>query len=377
MPAGKRIRSTDGFSDLHARAMLIPLLLALCTPLPAAQPGEVVEEVCLTCHNPIAVMLQKKFTHRALEGGCLACHLDCREITPTSNRHKVPAHYLKTEEPGLCLGCHTPEEEDLAVVHRDQLFAEAKCSSCHEPHGSNSEKRIPDFSHGPFAVRDCAACHAPPVDGKVKLVAPNIEELCNGCHLEIKTLIEKAKYRHNIVSRKESLIKSDSSCVECHDAHATNQEYFLKDPEPELCERCHRNLTAGMKYIHGPVKMSCVFCHDAHASDIANDLYEPVHQLCLECHGENVDKIRFSSKPFLLFEGRVELLKDSFERLKPLRLSKNGTGHPVEGHPVYVPAGDNTPELNCLSCHRAHADASSPQLLTESKLSLCQRCHDK
>ena len=132
-----------------------------------------------------------------------------------------------------------------------------------------------------------------------------------------------------------------------------------------------------MKYIHGPVRMSCVFCHDAHASDIADDLHEPVHELCLECHGENVDKIRFSSEPFLLFEGRVELPKDSFERLKPLRLAKNGTGHPVEGHPVYVPAEGDTEELNCLSCHKAHADASSPQLLKQSRQSLCLRCHEK
>jgi predicted CXXCH cytochrome family protein len=303
--------------------------------------------------------------------------MDCREITPTSNRHKFPSHYLVAEEPGLCLECHTDEKEDLSIVHRGQLFAEARCSSCHEPHGSNSEKRIPDFSHGPFAVRDCAACHAPPAGGKVQLIAPGIEQLCNGCHLEIKNLIENAAYRHNIVSKGQSLINSDSSCVECHDAHATNQEYFLKKPEPELCDRCHRDLTSGMKYIHGPVRMSCVFCHDAHASDIADDLHEPVHELCLECHGENVDKIRFSSEPFLLFEGRVELLKDSFERLKPLRLAKNGTGHPVEGHPVYVPAEGDTEELNCLSCHKAHADASSPQLLKQSRQSLCLRCHEK
>ncbi|MEJ2111792.1 MAG: cytochrome c3 family protein, partial [Acidobacteriota bacterium] len=181
--------------------------------------------------------------------------------------------------------------------------------------------------------------------------------------------------RHNIVAKNQSLIKSDSSCMECHDAHATNEEYFLKKPEPEVCERCHRSITAGMKYVHDPVSLSCIFCHDAHASDIANDLHAPINELCLECHGKNVDAIKFSKEPFLLFGGRARVQNDTFERLKPLRLSKNGTGHPTEGHPVYIPAGDKGKELNCLSCHFAHADSSSPQLLKESKQTLCFQCH--
>ena len=377
MPAKKRVQRFKGSSNLRGPVILVLILLTACAWLPASQSGkDSTDGICLTCHNPIAVALQKKFMHGALEQGCLSCHLDCREITPTSNRHKVPAFYLKTDEPDLCFGCHTASDKDLSLVHSNQLFSEAKCSSCHEPHASNSAKRIPDFSHGPFGVRECEACHAAPMGGKVQLVAPNIEVLCNDCHLEIKTFIENAKSRHNIVSKDQSLIKSESSCVECHDAHATNQKYFLKKTELELCNRCHLNLTAGMKYVHDPVRLSCIFCHDAHASDIPNDLHAPIQELCLGCHGENADKIRYSREPFLLFEGRVQLLRDSFERLKPLRLDKNGKGHPTAGHPVYVPAGDNNAELNCLSCHDAHADASSPQLLKESKSFLCLRCHE-
>jgi len=165
--------------------------------------------------------------------------------------------------------------------------------------------------------------------------------------------------------------------VECHDAHATNQKYFLKKPELDLCNRCHLNITAGMKYVHDPVRVSCIFCHDAHASDIPNDLHAPVHELCLSCHGENADRIKFISEPVLLFEGRVRLRQDSFERMKPLRLSKDGKGHPTDGHPVYVPAGKNKPELNCLSCHYAHADANSSKLLKTSVQSLCLRCHER
>ena len=372
-----RLQCFQGFSDFYRWTILALVLLAACASLPASQSEtNATDDICLKCHNPVAVALKKEFLHGALKDGCLVCHLDCREITPTSNRHKLPAYYLKTDEPDLCLGCHKTSDKDLSSVHSGQLFSEAKCSSCHEPHASNSAKRIPDFSHGPFGVRECEACHAPPMGGTVQLVAPNIEALCNDCHLEIKTFIENAKYRHNIVSKDQSLIKSESSCVECHDAHATNQKYFLKKSELDLCNRCHLNLTAGMRYVHDPVRSSCIFCHDAHASNIANDLHAPIQELCLGCHGENADRIRYSTEPVMLFEGRVQLLRDSFERLKPLRLDKNGTGHPTAGHPVYVPAGDNNAGLNCLSCHDAHADATSPQLLKESKSSLCLRCHE-
>jgi predicted CXXCH cytochrome family protein len=379
MPAKNRMKSFNPFLNLPGCAIRLLILLTTCVLLPAAQSKQkAVYDICLKCHNPVAVSLQKKFMHEALEEGCLTCHLDCREITPTGNRHNLSSHYLKKAEPGLCLECHTPSKKDLSFVHGNQFFAQTKCSSCHEPHASNSVKRFPDFSHGPFGVRDCAACHAAPVGGKVQLVAPNIEALCTGCHLDIKTRIEKSKSRHNIVSKGQSLIKSESSCVECHDAHATNQKYLLKKPEPDLCSRCHLNLTAGKKYVHEPVRRSCILCHDAHASDIPNDLHAPIRELCIGCHGVNAEKIMHSDQPISLFEGQVNLQPGSFERLTPLRLSSDGiTGHPTEGHPVYVPAKGKNAELNCLSCHFPHAGASSPQLLIENKESLCLRCHKK
>ena len=128
MQAKNRVRSFSGFSNLTGFTAGLLIILAGCPWLIAADSKQSpVEAVCLKCHNPVAVDLQKKFMHGALEQGCLACHLDCREITPTRNRHNVPSHYLKTEEPGLCLDCHMPSKKDLSAVHSNQLFTEAKC----------------------------------------------------------------------------------------------------------------------------------------------------------------------------------------------------------------------------------------------------------
>ena len=369
----------NGLSALTMRSGFLLILLFVCASSPAMQSqGEVADEICLKCHNQVAIALKKKFKHETLEKGCLSCHLDCREITPTSNRHLFPDYYLKVSEPGLCLECHETGEKDLTVVHKNQLFPQSRCSSCHEPHASNSPERLPEFSHGPFAKRECDACHAAPVGGEVQLVAPNIEELCYSCHEDIKKRIESAEYRHEVVSKDKSLIKNQSSCLECHDAHATNQKNLLKKPEQALCSGCHLQLTADKRYVHEAVSVSCIFCHDAHASNVPKTLHVPVQQLCVGCHGANALWIVRSNQPFLLFEERVSVPLKAFKELRQINLLKDGkTGHPIKGHPVYLSATAENAELNCLSCHLPHADDSSPQLLMRDQTSLCLSCHNE
>jgi predicted CXXCH cytochrome family protein len=364
---------------LTTRSGFLLILFIACAQLHAAQSQvAAVDAICLKCHDQIAVVLQKKFKHETLEKGCLSCHLDCREITATSNRHQFPAYYLKTNEPGLCLECHETGKKDLAVVHKNQLFKQARCSSCHEPHASNSPKRLPEFSHGPFAKRECTVCHAEPVEGKVRLVAADIEELCYSCHEDVQKRIENAKYRHQVISEDKSLIKNRSSCLECHDAHATNQKNLLKKPEQALCSGCHIKLTADKKYVHEAVSVSCIFCHDAHASDLPKTLLVPVPKLCVGCHGANAIKIVRSKQPFLLFEDRVSVPPNAFKGMRQINLSKDGrTGHPTKEHPIYVQATARKAELNCLSCHVPHADESSPKLLVREGATLCSGCHNE
>ncbi|HTY63947.1 MAG TPA: cytochrome c3 family protein [Acidobacteriota bacterium] len=364
------LRRFKRFSYLVNYPVFLLVLLSACALSFSAQSQPTgVDAICLKCHTSVAATLQKQFKHKTLEKGCLSCHMDCREITPTSNRHNVPANYLKAAEPDVCFECHPMK--DIAPAHKNQIFAQAKCSSCHEPHASNSPKRLPDVLHGPFAKRDCAACHAAPVDGRVQLVAPNVEALCFSCHEDIKLRIANSKYKHDVVSSDKALVRTQSSCLECHDAHATNQKYFLKQPELSLCRDCHVNLTAGKSFVHEPVAISCTFCHDAHASDIPQHLYVPVQDLCLGCHAQDAIKIQYSKKPYPLFGGKTNLPPNTFKKVQTL----GRTGHPTAKHPVYAPATAKTPELNCLSCHTPHAAATDSNLLVNDSRSLCMQCH--
>jgi predicted CXXCH cytochrome family protein len=205
----------------------IPLLiiLAACAPLPAAQlQQETVENECLKYQDPNTLTPQKKFKHPALDKGCVSCHLDCREASQAAGSQQMPAYYLRAKQPDLCLECHTTSKQDLSAAHSNQSLAQVQCSSCHESHSSNSPKRIPDVPHGPYDARLCSACHSAPLDGKSQLVAADIDALCYECHADFKIRIDSAKSRHTLFS------ESKTSCVECHDPHATNQQYVLKKP---------------------------------------------------------------------------------------------------------------------------------------------------
>jgi predicted CXXCH cytochrome family protein len=380
MRARLRVPGRNKFS----RGILV--MMAVCAPLTAApSQRDAVAEDCLKYQDPNSIVVRKNYKHPALEKGCATCHLDCREISSATDRLQTPAHYLKAKEPGVCLECHSASKQDLSVAHGNEPLGQARCSGCHDPHSSNSPKRIPDISHGPYAARLCSACHAAPLDGKVQLVAADSDALCYGCHADFKSRIDGAKSRHALFS------ESKASCVECHNPHATNQPSLLKEPLRDLCLSCHLSdaekpasgmqastpsegrlrlppkqsakvspLNLNSKHLHAPVGISCLFCHDAHASNFPMELHASVHDLCLACHGANAEKIIQSTQPFSLFEGKVNLPPKTFEKISYIDISSKY---------VHEPVG-----ISCVFCHNSHA-SDFPKELHAPVHDLCIACH--
>jgi predicted CXXCH cytochrome family protein len=362
------------FSGDFPRLLVVCLIgMVVCAGICAvASQQETADVECIKCHNPIKLAMQKKVRHAAVEKGCASCHIDHRQVSPL-DRHKAGAapSYLKAAQPQVCLECHAASKKDLGAVHRGQPFLQAECTSCHDPHSSNSPKLLPEVSHGPSGARQCSTCHVTREAGKMKLAAADMDALCYGCHEEIKKRIEGSKSRHKLLSLERT------SCLECHNPHATNQKYLLKKPAQALCSGCHLDLTSGRKYVHGPVELSCVVCHDPHASDVAKDLRAAGNDLCMDCHGMNAARIQYSKAPFAIFGGRVSLPPGAFESLPFIELSEDGKkGHPTPAHPVYAAATGEKAELNCLTFHTPHASADK-KLLKRDKGSLCLSCHNK
>lgn len=329
-----------------------------------------VQAACLTCHSPIAALLERKFIHAAVSRGCTTCHTDHRAATSSLPRSDRPPAYLKANQPGLCLDCH-PATARLADEHKGQPFQKAQCTGCHDPHSSNLPKLAPEKPHGPYGARQCASCHAAPEAGRVRPAGANTNELCYGCHEQLRERIRSAKSQHKLLGM------SPRSCVECHDPHATNHEHSLRKPAQRLCEACHAGIAAGARYRHEPVGAGCVYCHDAHASERPRQLQAAVHDLCMGCHSPAAEKIMSSREPVPLFGGRVVLPARQFEKLRYLDLDpEKRTGHPLPGHPAFAAAGEGRPETNCLTCHVPHGGAIR-RLLVAEQGALCFRCHKK
>lgn len=190
----------------------------------------------------------------------------------------------------------------------------------------------------------CAGCHN---------MAPTVEQMssslekqnpCFGCHKRILT----AKYVHGPAGTY--------SCGYCHTAGGSPKYHPIKR-EAELCNSCHGDKEAEFrkrKYVHGPIEAGmCEVCHDPHGSAYQYQLRAPVNELCLSCH----DKIR-----------------NEFHVVR----TPSGEGHPLGGKPDPSRPGSGR-EMSCVSCHAPHS-ADVRYFFrnnVESRLALCQMCHQK
>jgi predicted CXXCH cytochrome family protein len=109
------------------------------------------------------------------------------------------------------------------------------------------------LEHGPYAAKQCDACHVPGRSNS--LVAAN-GELCARCH----QLDTGRKYLHGPVA-------AGGGCLLCHDPHSSRHEKLLVAESRNFCLRCHDG--AEVAASHGGVEQQCTDCHEAHASDNA------------------------------------------------------------------------------------------------------------
>ena len=107
------------------------------------------------------------------------------------------------------------------------------------------------IEHGPYATRQCEACH---VKASNRLVLP-INELCFQCH----TLDIRKKYIHGPLA--------SGGCKECHDPHGSRYPFLLVSEPKVACLRCHDANDLAKKEVHQGTGAQCTVCHDAHSSD--------------------------------------------------------------------------------------------------------------
>src|SRR5512145_1527226 len=108
------IIGVHGFCSFVGRSARILILLA-CSASAHAGPLQdaVLKRGCSDYQDPKTIAPLKKFIEPAMDKGCVACHLDCNQLSPADLK-EPPDFYLKAKEPELCLKCHASLDKDLA-----------------------------------------------------------------------------------------------------------------------------------------------------------------------------------------------------------------------------------------------------------------------
>jgi predicted CXXCH cytochrome family protein len=173
-----------------------------------------------------------------LAGLCLLC--GCDPVTV----HKVTTTIFDGV-PSL------PEPQQYCQeYHENKLKSEreeAKSKEAVEPVATGSV-------HPPYRQKQCERCHDKSKDSG--LIRPK-NEICFVCHPKII---------------KKSFVHGPASvggCLECHDPHSSNFPSLLKFERATICSVCHRERRMA-DAMHTKViakGMVCVDCHNPHAGD--------------------------------------------------------------------------------------------------------------
>ena len=189
-------------------------------------PPEVINKVCLTCHQGDKLMFWSGSAHANQEVACTNCH----EIHTDHDRVLD-----MRSQPKVCFGCHKTQRALFnRPSHHPVLEGKMVCSNCHNPHGSAGHKSL---------KRD------------------SINNTCYQCHME-----KRGPFLHNHPPVAEN-------CLICHNPHGTFVANLLNHRPPYLCQNCHsdtyhRGQVAGLPGGRtgspsqlGTIARGCLKCH--------------------------------------------------------------------------------------------------------------------
>jgi DmsE family decaheme c-type cytochrome len=192
--------------------------------------------ICLACHQKGERTYWAGSVHETRGLACTNCHSVMKNVSRKQN--------LKTEvETETCFQCHQLKRAQMQYSsHMPIREGKLTCSSCHNPHGTITDKLIRQVS---------------------------VNDNCYTCHAEKRGpyLWEHAPVREN--------------CLNCHTPHGSNYENLLVVARPRLCNECHsvvHSPTAGgglglpnTPYVLG---RACGNCHsNIHGSNSPNGVY--------------------------------------------------------------------------------------------------------
>lgn len=165
-----------------------------------------------------------------------------------------------------CSKCHDMRVNEVEGV----IFEDVTKSNCHKCHNSITKEK---YAHAPSANWLCTSCHSPKKKGELKYSAPEpVNTSCFECHKENEELWNSQKYRHEPLD--------SGHCTKCHNPHSSPYMMFVRKPVNNICMGCHKDkqikVSQSEKSVCSGVKEGdlCIKCHNPHASNRAFFLKE-------------------------------------------------------------------------------------------------------
>ena len=201
--------------------------------------------VCLQCDSKGKQILWAGSPHESRDVTCVTCHATHAPHTEKAQlklikpeRFDSRGQTLDVAEYDLCGQCHQVKAMQFQRSSHMPMTARGeggkmRCGSCHNPHGTTTEKLI---------------------------AAVSVNESCTSCH---------AAKRGPFLWEHVPVLES---CLNCHQAHGSNLQSLLKVQMPRLCQQCHANSGHNRSPYTPPgatgpasrvYNRSCVNCHPA------------------------------------------------------------------------------------------------------------------
>ena len=175
--------------------------------------------ICLGCHERGQRTYWDGSVHQTRDVACTTCHQIMEKVS-------VKFQLAKSTEPEVCFQCHKDVRAKMVnSSHMPLMNGTIVCSSCHNPHGSATDKLLTEAS---------------------------VNETCYKCHADKRGpfLWEHEPVREN--------------CLNCHNPHGSTNEYMLIQQRPRLCQMCHMGPghgNPGNPMTVQAVNRSCQNCH--------------------------------------------------------------------------------------------------------------------
>ncbi len=179
-------------------------------------------DACLQCHEKKQRLFWQNSTHEIRDVGCTDCHMVHTKGPENATRYLLAGATIMD----TCNTCHKQQVgEQMRFSHHPLREGKMSCNSCHNPHGTFSDKLIK---------------------------ANSTNELCFTCH---------AEYRGPVIFQHPPVTEN---CANCHQVHGSAYPRLVKTPEIRLCRSCHVNfhsLRVDNQRLSHAIGRTCTDCH--------------------------------------------------------------------------------------------------------------------